>query len=416
MSKGLLILLICLAIQPLQSWAKADLTESITTGFGENYQDAVASALMESVRQVNGVLVGDEKTIKVEFEQLIDGHSETNLAKVDISKDIFLRSKGAIKSYLVTTVVKPTKEHPTWSVTVKALIPKYISEIGNTKLPNLAIFPFRDNKRVLKTNQARLLTGGFEISNRIRDQLINTFTKSNFFNVLNRSFERELASEKALLNSGKVPAIEARRLGQVLGADFILLGTIDDHATNTETSKLYGLENMTITERLDVSYQLVEVATQQIFWADTVSMVFEKAKEPKAEELYKSVALKVSESILDLIHPIQIMKVSTKDEIYLNQGKARVKQGEVFAIFDIGTTLKNPANDEIIQVKGAKLGILEIKTVFAKYATAQLTSGNINLVVLGSSVEKIRLEKQKHPSFDKEVRATEGSGEAPIRW
>ena len=56
---------------PFSVFAETILVEKATTGYGENYQDALVFALLDAVRQVRGLEVYSEKQLKVELQHLV---------------------------------------------------------------------------------------------------------------------------------------------------------------------------------------------------------------------------------------------------------------------------------------------------------------------------------------------------------
>ena len=87
--------------------AKTENTSVDTVGYGQSYQEALASALFDAVRQVRGTSVGSEKQIKAQFMSMFDQHQGTIVRSIGVEEQIFSISKGWVDSYKVTEVREP---------------------------------------------------------------------------------------------------------------------------------------------------------------------------------------------------------------------------------------------------------------------------------------------------------------------
>jgi len=425
MNKYIQRILIIALLVPFSVFAKTELAEKTTTGYGSTYQEALASALMDAVRQVRGLQVGSEKQLKSDFNLINTDKSDLLTAKVGVVEDIFTRSKGWVKSYSVKSVKKPKDKSDVWTVTLVAKIPEHKSVMKDDNRLSIAVMPFRFSHATYSVNDLGKASNTYQMSGRIRDSLQTSFTQTQQFAVVNRSFGNEFASEKALLSSDNVPAEEASRLGNIVGADFMVVGNIYDLSTKIEEKTFYGMTKKKILDRIDLSYQLIEVATQKVMWADTITEEVERPdkeyelsmKDPEAGNSTLDVISKlILSGVMDVLYPVKVLDVVSEEEIYLNQGQSRIEEGDVYAIFSKGRSLTDPDTGVEIKVEGKKQGELTVETVMAKYSVAALTDGKFKKVKKGVIVRLIKAESERHPSFDKEVRETPGSGEAPIKW
>lgn len=397
--------------------AKTVMESRQTSGFGSDYQQALAAALLEAVRQVRGLEIGTEKQLQMEFQQMANDSVETTTATAGIKENIYTRSKGWIDSYEVLEVIKPQAGESSWEVTVLASIPKFQSEMKNDTRKSIAIMPFRFASATFAVNDQGKAVNAYQLSVRLKDRIQTGFTQSRKFAVLNRDYGEEFASETQLLSSENVPASEAGRLGQVLGADFMVVGNIFDLSTKAETTTFYGMTETKKVDRIDLSYQVIEVATQKVMWADTVSEEFPRKKDQKNTVTLDAVANIVVSGVMDVIYPVKVMDAVSKTEIYLNQGGDRVSVGDRFELFTKGRTITDPDTGMPIKVDGSKLGELNVLKVLPKYAVAELITGEYGQVQKGAIVRRASQGGAANSQpVSREVRPTAGSSEAPIQW
>ncbi len=410
-----LIILVCLL--PLCVWAKTELVESRSTGFGEDYPQALTSALMDAVRQVRGVEVGSEKQLKLDFEHLVKDSTEKKTASVGIEEQVFTKSKGWLQSYRVSNVKKPSDNNDVWEVTIVAKIPVHQSAIKDHARSSIAVMPFRFSHATFAIDEQGKASSAYQMSSRMRDRIQTSLTQTQQFVVLNRSYGTDYVSEKALLSSDNVSASEASRLGNLVGADFMIVGNIHGLSTKVERQTFYGMTKVKSVDRFDLSYQVVEVATQKILWADNLVEGVTRSEEESPSVVLNKIAGLVVSGVMDVLYPIKVIDVVSKDEIYLNQGQSRVMEGDVYALFEKGRSVQDPDTGMPIAVDGKKAGELSIVTVLPKYSVAALSDGSIGAVKKGSVVRLIAQEAGfDNMNSTKDVRPTAGSSEAPIKW
>jgi TolB-like protein len=408
-------LIICVLL-PMSGLAKTELVEKQATGYGADYQEALTSALMDAVRQVRGLQVSTEQQLKLDFQHLIKDKTENKQATIGVEEDIFTRSKGWVHSYSVLATDKPKDNNDTWKVTILAKIPVHESKVKDDKRDSIAVMPFRFSHPTFSINELGKPSDAYQMSGRIRDRIQTAFTQTQQLAVVNRSFGGEFASEKALLSSDNVSPMEASRLGNVVGADFMIVGNIYDLATKVEQKDFYGMKKLIINDRIDMSYQLIEVATQKVLWADTLTEEISRKEDEDPSKTLDAIAMMILSGVMDVLYPVKVLDVVSVDEIYLNQGAARLKSQDALALFGPGRVMKDPDTGREIKIEGRKLGVLTVEETMATHSIAKLTEGELSKVTPGAVVRMLKTEDKPDPHKNKEVRPTAGSSEAPVKW
>ncbi|TNC81845.1 MAG: hypothetical protein C9356_06840 [Oleiphilus sp.] len=400
------------------SIAETERVEKTTTGYGQTYQEALAGALYDAVRQVRGATVGSEKQLRADLNSVFNQNAALITSTVGVEENIFAVSKGWVESYEVKSTTKPKSKEDMWEVTVVAMIPVHQSQIKDQGRQRIAVMPFRFAHSTFAIDDLGNASSAFQISSRIRDRILGSLTQTQQFVVVNRDHGAEFASEKALLSSDNVSPSEASRIGNVAGADFMVVGNIHDLSTKAESKTFYGMTKTTFQDRIDLSYQVIEVATQKVLWADTVNTKVERKPADDDSGITTTidhVAHLVLSGVMDVLYPIKIMDVASANEIYLSQGKARVREGDVFALFSEGRTLKQPDSGIEIKIDGKKVAELVAVTVLPKYSIAEVRNGSIDGVKAGDIVRTLVQDKEDLYK-NKEVRSTPGSSDAPVNW
>ena len=196
----------------------------------------------------------------------------------------------------------------------------------------------------------------------------------------------------------------------------MVVGNIHDLSTKTETTSFYGASKTKLSDKIDLSYQLIEVATQKVLWADTLTEEIERKKDQTTTETLDVIANLVVNGVMNVLHPVKILDVVAEDEVYLNQGMSRLNEGDIVALYSKGRTMTDPDTGVKINIEGKKKGELTVVTVQAKYSIAELSDGKFSSVKKGAVVRLLKPESAQDLQKDKKVRATAGSSEAPVNW
>lgn len=405
-----------------------DVTVS-TTGYGDSYQKAVATALLEAVSQVRGVNIATDKTLKSDFEAYATDNAAYAKSQTQVVQDISVQTKGQVKSYQITSTKEPGAEGGQWEVQAQVVVPSYKAMGKEDKRFSIAVMPFHSK------------SGKSVVAGKLRDDILNTLTQSRKFNVVSRDFENEFAAEKDLLQSDDVSANEASRLGQVSGADLMVVGTIYDASvstkttvTPTETTNFYG---MSVTEggqvhtssksSVKLNYRVIEVATQKVKWANTWSA---NSGGAVADSLLEQGAKTIVSDMLEVIYPVKVLKVSGDKRIILNEGDARLQMNMVLDAYSAGESFLDPDTGAEIVTDGTVVAQLKVIESKPKYSIAELVSGDISQIKEGGIVRMQKpkatekpAEKPKKKSKSASVKSnapvrspTDAGGEAPVNW
>lgn len=247
--------------------AATDEVEIKSQGFGDTYQAALNSALLTGVQQVRGLEASTTKGLRFDLNAITDADTFLHLnGKLEQTVDTYVNSKGWIKNYRVIDVKKPATEDDSWQVTINAIIPVYKQVTPDDQRLSIAVLPFRIHHATtaIDNSPASPETIAKQLANAIQSALV----RSQHYAVLNRDFTGELNREHQLWASGAVNPAEASRLGEQLGADFMLLGQIDRFTINHRKKEFYNTDFGGQRAEIELSYHMIESATGKIIWSD----------------------------------------------------------------------------------------------------------------------------------------------------
>lgn len=239
----------------------------ITQGYGKDINEAVENAILNGMREVNGIYIDNIKVI-VDSRTHRDGYSIFNdyqyktINSNILSKESILAVKEATKGFIKKyKLISQRKTIDGWNVTIKLNIAKY-KTIKESSKYSIAVLPFK----VLKSNQK-----DYEISKILNQLLKDRIVKSKTLQLVARD-KNSLSGylkEVRLLNSKNINPIERNKLNQLVGIDYLLIGSVDEFMIREYAKNFYGTKFNGYQVKARVNYRLIEMATMKIYYSDT---------------------------------------------------------------------------------------------------------------------------------------------------
>lgn len=407
----LLSLLLSLASS---TYAQMEDLERQVTGYGDSYQSALNQALIQAVQQVRGTAIATDKQLAVAVDTLVTTATANQIYRAEEVQTVFADSQGWIKSYQVTQVIKPSNENDHWQVSAKVIVPKFKSMVDDKdKRYTLAIMPFRVSQA-----QYQVLGQTFsaaQVSQSLQEHLQQKLHSSAQFALVNRQYSDEFAAEKALLSSDNVSPETASRIGQISGADLMIVGRIQNFEHPPQARReFYGARLNEGLIRLEVSYQIVDVATQRILWTDITRIDARLInRDDTIDMMYAKAAQRIASDTLAATYPIKVLDIISPERIYLTQGGHLIEPGQRFNAHGPSHQVEDPHTGLKRQLAGATIGALEIIESYQDYSVATWISGDSKQLDANTVLSPLtRDDTQEKP----DRRETPGSSEAPLKW
>lgn len=418
---GLLCLVLCVVVSASATFAASEIKVLEVTGRGLTAQEATIDGLLQGIQQVSGMEVSALQQIRSAFSVESDGDSEHALSSEFQASDILQKTQGYVKAYDVLGS-RQIEEHR-WEVDLAVSIPVY-KTLGTGKaraahMRSMAVLPFRSTEAFYRLGSAR--EPASEIVRELSQKITNQLVQSRRFRLVEREYVEEVFGEKRFLQSADVPFEELTRIGQSLGADYLLVGTVSSVYIEDVTETFGNFSKQSTFGGYTVDYRVIETAPQEIRWADTASDSFDAsnagANSPYArEELFNGAALQIADGILAVIYPLKVLDVAENGSVLLTQGGARVENGTQYRVHGPSRRIIDPDTRVPTKVMGAAVATVEVTAVFPKYSEAQIIQGDLASVKVGSTVMAVPGRDagvQAEPEI-REVPAA--SGEAPVNW
>ncbi len=250
--------------------------------------------------------------------------------------------------------------------------------------------------------------GQQELQNGVTDMLISQLAKRGTLSVVERTRLEEAFSEAKLASSGALDPEMAVKLGGLLGARYLVLGTItkagiEEKGTNfIITSKTWKADVMLTARVVDASTGLAigsvegsgDASRNITALSDGKTAIGGGTVSVDTAGLIKEAALKAVEKIASeivLVFPVEgyVLKVDGP-KIIIDLGCSKVTQGMCFSVSRQGQELIHPVTGASLGKEIIKVGKLRVTDTSAQYSYAEMIEGKDFL-----PGDNIRLE---HPS------------------
>jgi curli biogenesis system outer membrane secretion channel CsgG len=387
-----------------------------TKGQGVTREQAIDKALYQAVAQAKGIAVSSGR-YDFGFQSAGVGIDTKDTGKSIEFDSVSVQAGGStrltdiagwVKTYEVIDEQKISDKN--YEVTIKAWVYDYEDPEQTNRL-KLAVMPIQtlyDSYRF-----GSYVPSGVEMSLKLSQQLSATLTQTNKFAVLDREYINEFAQNRNILISDDSPIEEKARLGEVLGADYMLVGTISNAQLKIKerTSRAIGRPIREYEVDYVFDYRLIVAPTRQVKLADTVNIALEedqvkvlvKKWEPEdldyremVDNLTARAAKQVVDSIIDRLYPIRIASKNIIGQIVINQGGKRISKGDILDVVVQGEEIFDFDTKESLGRPESQIATIEIEKVTPTISYASLIKGDPEKISAGL-ICRLRKSEYKKP-------------------
>ncbi|MBC7801987.1 MAG: hypothetical protein H7Z10_15325 [Gemmatimonadaceae bacterium] len=335
--------------------AQAAPREVEVTANGLTTRDAITEALVQAIEQTRGVVVAAAQVSRTELSaQVKDDQKTATLSQEQQSATLRLTG-GYVSSYRVLSTTEGTPVSVRLAVVVEVFEAR---GLGNETRRRIAVATFAGTRPGPTANQ-------------LRERITAHLVQARRFAVVDRAESLVYAQEMALLEAN-APAAERTRIGQLIGADYVVTGRTRQVAA-TSSSRTLDLTGEVVTSTTagsaEVEYQVIEIATRQIKWAGSARITGAGAIE--------KAAFKIAEEITQTIYPMRLIRFDNPANLIINQGGDSLRTGQRFRAMVLGETMTDPYTQESLGQLEEETGIVEVRRVDSKISYAQLVSGSL---------------------------------------
>lgn len=366
-------------------------------GTGASRQAATVDGLIRAVGQVTGTAIEADQQMDQSYRELVlqvEGDtSQTAAMSETIASKILLTTRGIVERYQVLSATRD-EESGLWEAELLVDIARWepTGDSNQLKRPNLAVIPFHAREGAY--NFGRRLPAA-ELARQLNQRLVSEFVQSRKFAIVGREYGKAVADERAFILSGNAAMTEYARIGQQLGADLLVVGSItaadlSTHSVWSETLK----ENLTgVSASFSIDFRVIEFATRQIKWSNTLDRRYSHQKiaamanvgdvRGMQAAILADVAHQIADECLEGIFPVEVLKVQANGDLILNCGGIRLKAGEVLEVYNLGDRIEEDSG-EFVGREEIWIGQAKVHRLTPKMAYARLLKGDPGEVARGA--------------------------------
>ena len=235
------------------------------------------------------------------------------------------------------------------------------------------------------------------VSRNVTDSLVDMITeslvKANKFELIEQSQLGKVTNEQLLGASGAVNSSSAAQIGQLTGAQYLLMGIVTEAGASTSRTRVGDVKTAKTVVTLSIDVRFVDATSGVIKFAETFKRTAQSVQvgvtnasfdvhRGDAGTLARSVIRDLTRKVLSSIYPPQVMKFTVSTgEVVLNYGETMFSVGEKWTILHRGEELIDPATGDVLDFDEEEVGEVTITSVTSKVSRGTVrgvaTTGDI---------------------------------------
>jgi curli biogenesis system outer membrane secretion channel CsgG len=257
------------------------------------------------------------------------------------------------------------------------------------KKPRIAVVDF--DYKAGETEGSESIGSGFS------DMLSTSLFKSGKFDVYERTKMNQILEEQKLGLTGLITPQTAAKIGNLLGVEYLVVGSINQFGQKRSTASAFGVSVDTLTARVATDIRLVAVESGKITASatgvgeETASGVaienydilptdvqlgsadFDQTLVGKAtKKCIDDLVTKLSKTFGSMPLEGKVIKVSG-NKVYINLGKdSGIAAGQVFKILREGEELIDPSTGESLGSETTEIGSIKVTEINEKFSIAEI--------------------------------------------
>jgi hypothetical protein len=348
--------------------------------------EAIQYALAEAVRRVNGASVETGGVLRPEVQEAVRRIEIDFDPKLTDVFHIRSLSNGYVRSYAVLSSKRGQA-----GVTVE-LEAQVLSFDPDNPRPGarktIVVDPFSLAPGALVLDQPA--TGSEALLAGLRDDLTSSLVQSRKFSVLTRKNLAGVLAEQTFIAGGRVGTSEKAKLQNLLGADYLVSGSIDRIYVHTSSStvKLTGYTTYSKVADCALTLTVYNVGSGQIEWTESYARSYSWDDDAlKADPEFKNDgtvartmilegAAQLTRLMIRRSFPPKVVDVDIDAPgfpvFFLNAGSALYAVGDELDLIAQGKALTDPDTGEVLGHRERIVGILRITRQDDKLSQAVL--------------------------------------------
>ena len=304
--------------------SKLKLVSVSVKGVGFNSKDAIKDGLLQAISQVNGLQISSQSTSAMGSFESVKNGNEAFASSTSFQEKIKQSTKGIIQSWKIISTSK-SQSGKMFEANLNVSVSK-LQLSSQLKRMRLVVSPIKILKNVNDLSTAKRFATTFNST--LRSMLV----KSNRFALLDRKNSKEVNKEINVIKGANIRVEELSKLGNKVGADYLVIPSLQKINKRTIRQKLVG-ETITSKElNAELTISVVDIATSQIIFSDHMML---SQGGGSLSKFAKIISNRLSRKITDTFFPAKLIAVKD-NEITVDQGSSFFNKKSKYNIVKLG--------------------------------------------------------------------------------
>jgi curli biogenesis system outer membrane secretion channel CsgG len=371
-------------------------------GQGATRDDAIKNALFTAVAQAKGVKVGSGD-YSFGFQSASADINRTGTGKQVGFDAVSVQTAGTLQTTDIAGLVKTYEvidekelSDGLYQVKIKAWILDH-QPLDKGARVRLAVMPVRTEAK--SYSFLDLVMPADKLADILAQKLTTLLTQTNKFAVLDRQHIAEYLHEQSVLFYS-APIEEQARIGQSLGADLMLVGTVTEANLRIKLSENPGIAHTYKEYRADFAFdfRLIVASSRQVKISDSIRLRLETADVKKlvqrwepsdldlnelADNLIAQAALEVVNKISNQMYPPRIAEIRPNSYVIIDQGGDRLTAGMLLEVVKSDKPIIDSDTKESLGSPEIPVAVLKLVTVTPSMSYATIVSGEVSQLSQG---------------------------------
>lgn len=313
-------------------------------GFGKTEAEAMTSAVINGVAQVNGESVASSMRVK----STSTSNESGTTGERTIEKDIARRTQGVVKSWRKISLEPASGGGFSAAASVNVVV---LNRSEQLKRMKLAIVPSR--------------SGDPKYTQALSEEVVQQLTTSRKFAIMDRKNNEAIADQMQRIAKGGGAVEDRVRLISEVAPDFLAVLTAEWLGKGSGKQVLVG--------RLEI----LDYSTRQVKFSEKKSFPLKAGDEASNNRRIGMLAKGLSRAVIQTVYPPTVVGFED-NEITIAQGSDFFSKGDKLIIKRMGNAMRDPHTGEFLSYEQTDIGRAEIVYVDARIAKAKL-SGEVNV-------------------------------------
>lgn len=338
-------------------------------GIGATREAAINNAIIEALGKMSGVNIKSEKFIDNSSNQSSSG-SEYGFKFDEKIKNV---TNGNADSYSIDSIMQNSDGK--WEAVVTITNTKTTKSYKTPGLdPNsrrkLAIISGYSKNAYVQIDEQNVYSQ--VVADDITNRLVSAFTKTRKFTILDRNADDAYTKEAALIASQVAAKDEALKLGQVLGADYLLVFRLDDfNIDKVKSMQITASDLVKKQAKVKIHFRVIAMATRQVKYSN--ELILSLKSKDAYEDAILSAANSISDEVVNAIYPLKVASVNA-GELVVTQP---LKVGVVYDVYAPSKEkIKDPYTGELVGYAQSKTAQASVVRADNKLSYLKLISGS----------------------------------------